>query len=222
MSRQTIRAIGRIGLAGWVFSMAGYAASSEFSADVVRTIESQSSTGKMYVKSDKTRTELSMPGMTTIMIADTKKGSTIMLYPDRKMYMEMSGQKDAAAWKSSDEELAKIGAKRKELGAETVNNHECDKYEITYTDTSLGKMALWFSRKLEFPVKIVFEATAGSWNQELKNIIVGKVDDSVFQIPAGYSKMPTMPVMPEMPATNAAPAASTNTVETDKKEAPAP
>lgn len=185
----------------WILLLTGLSAGlvlgEEFSADMVRTMTGQTSSGKVYVKGDLVRMEttLPMPGGKTVVILNVKSGKTIILQPAQKMYMEMVGQKDAAAWVTKDEDYAKLGADRKLVGAEEVNGYKCRKYEVTFKNTAMGKTTQWISEKLMFPVKIVHSGPGGEMVQELKNIKDDKVPDSLFKIPDGYTKM-NVPGMP--------------------------
>jgi len=109
-----------------------------------------------------------------------------MLQPEQKMYFEM--QTPEAGIVKTDEVLDKI-ADKKHMGTEKVNGYKCDKYEIIYHDRSLGKMSQWFSKKLNYPIKIIYNGPQGEMVVEYKNIKQGKVDSSLFEIPPGYEKM---------------------------------
>ena len=54
-----------------------------------------------------------------------------------------------------------------------------------------NKVYQWWATDINFPIKT--EDVDGQWKQEYKNIKMGKQDDSLFEIPAGYKKF-------EMPA----------------------
>jgi len=151
----------------------------------------QTSTGRIHVKDHLIRIEttLPMPGGKTVIILNLKSGQTLILRPSQKIYMEMAGQKDAAAWMSKDEDYMKIGATRKLMGTETVNGYKCKKYEITFKNAAMGKTTQWFSEKLGFPVKIVHSGPSGGMVQELKNIKTEKVDTSIFKVPDSYTKI---------------------------------
>src|SRR3990172_6482918 len=79
-------------------------------------------------------------------------------------------------------------AKMKLLGTETINGFDCEKYEIdtAYEGKSL-KQYVWIAKKLGMPVKSV--SADGSMTMEYRDIKVGGVADSVFDLPQGYQKM---------------------------------
>lgn len=107
------------------------------------------------------------------------------------MYFEMKAPKAGVV--TTDETLAQI-ADKKYVGTENLNGHECDKYEIIYHDRSLGKMIQWFSKELNYPVKMIHNGPHGESVVEYKNIRQDKIDSSLFRVPPGYQKM-TLPGM---------------------------
>jgi outer membrane lipoprotein-sorting protein len=58
-------------------------------------------------------------------------------------------------------------------------------------------MTQWFSKKLNFPIKMEMDGPSGHVTTEYKNIKENGLSSSLFEIPAGYQKMP-MPAMPSM------------------------
>ncbi len=75
------------------------------------------------------------------------------------------------------------GTTCKKVGVEQVNGRTCDHWQITDKN---GKVSnVWIDQKLHFPIKTVTEDS--TW--ELSNIQEGEPSASLFQIPAGYTKM---------------------------------
>lgn len=162
------------------------ALSAEFSADLIQKTAGMTTKGKVYIKGNKMRMEMETPAGKSINLMDIGTGLMQMLQPEQKMYFEMETP-DAGVVKT-DEALDKI-ADKKHVGTEKVNGYKCDKYEIIYHDRSLGKMSQWFSKKLNYPIKIIYNGPQGEMVVEYKNIKQGKVDSSLFEIPPGYEKM---------------------------------
>ena len=171
---------------------AGRAFAAEFSADMVHKFGGMTKEGKIYVKGKNMRMEGAMGQGTTIVNGET--GTVWVLQPEQKMYMEMKKGAQTAPPAESDEELAKI-ADKKFLGTETVNGYQCEKNLYTYRDKSLGTMTQWYSKKLGYLVKMIHSSAQGETTFEYRNIKEGGVADSLFQVPAGYTKM-EMPGMP--------------------------
>ena len=172
-----------------VFS--GISVSAEFSADLIQKTAGMTTKGKVYVKDNKMRMEMETPAGKSINLMDIATGSMQMFQPEQKMYFEMSAP--GAGVVTTDEALAKI-AEKKHVGTEKLDGHECDKYEIIYNDRSLGKMTQWFSKELNYPVKILYDGPQGESVVEYKDIRQGKIDSSLFSVPPGYQKM-TLPGM---------------------------
>jgi len=157
--------------------------------------------GKIYVKGDKMRMDGTKEGEKTSTITRIDKKMIWILNHGDKMYMEMPAMVDTLQASKIDVDLTKIADKKK-VGTEKVNGYKCNKYLITYKDKSMGTMTQWISKKLDYPIKIVYHSSYGDMYTEYKNIKEGRVKDSVFEIPKGYKKM-TMPgmggQMPRMP-----------------------
>ena len=172
-----------------VFSTLAWAA--EFSAEMTSDQMGEGIRSKIYVKGNKVRLEgINPEGEAYITIMDIKAGMVVALMPQEKVYMEMSGMMAQSQMSQFEieEEIAKIADKRL-VGVENVNGYLCDKYEIVYHDKSLGKMTQWISQKLNYPLKMIYNSSYGTTSTEYKNIREGGISDSLFEIPAGYTKM---------------------------------
>jgi len=183
---------------GWLVSLGffwGPALAAEFSADLVQTRGGETSQGKFYLKGDKQRTEIKEAGQSSIMIMDMANKKSYMLNPKEKTYMDLSamGVGGGQTQAQSEEELKKLG-EWKSAGTETVNGYECEKKIFVYKDQSMGEMMHWISKKLNYPIKMVYQARGMTMITEYKNIKEGGVDDKLFQVPPGYQKtaMPGM------------------------------
>jgi hypothetical protein len=53
----------------------------------------------------------------------------------------------------------------------------------------MGTMTQWHSKKLNYPIKVVYHGPQGDMVTEYKNIKEGRVRDSLFKPPKGYKKM---------------------------------
>ena len=160
----------------------------EFSADysVQEKKQNISINGKIFIKGDKLRQETQMEGMKQIMIIRPDKNVIWMIMPEGKTYMEMShvaDDKKTEPWTSERESKAKY------LGKETVSGLSCKKYEYREQGETYYS---WISKKFPFPVKTEYSDGL----IEYKNIKEGKVADSLFEVPSGYTKM-SMPKMPQ-------------------------
>jgi hypothetical protein len=151
----------------------------------------------MYVKGTKQRMEVDEGGQKAINIMRGDKKVMWMLMPDEKMYMEMplNTQKQDAASRLNDPD---VKMEKKFLADENVDGHPSKKYHVTMTRNGKkeGSGFMWEATDLNnFPVK--WQEEDGKTTVTWKNIKLGDVPDSVFEIPAGYKKM-SMPGMPGM------------------------
>jgi len=172
------------------------AISAEFTADLIRSSGGDEDMSKVFVKGKLRREELMEDGeVAAISIARLDKGVSWTLMPEERMYMEipLEGMKVGAM---EDVEELESRAQMKVLGKETVSGYACEKRR--YDDQTEGSVTVWYSAKLDYPVKIHVMAFGGEEEMTLlyKNIKTGKVSDSMFEIPEGYQKF----AIPGMPA----------------------
>jgi outer membrane lipoprotein-sorting protein len=171
----------------FALSSPGYAV--EFSADMVQTTPQGVFKGKFFVKENNFRQETEMQGQKQIMIFRHDKDTVWMLMPREKMYMEMKSDPKAQNVPQVDHRTIENMAEKKYLGTETVNGYVCEKNQYIYHDKSMGTMTQWFSKELNFPIKMEMDGPSGHMTSEYKNIKEKKLSDSLFEIPTGYQKM---------------------------------
>lgn len=174
-----------------VFVLVSLASAAEFSAMVVSKAKGEEMQGKVFVKGDKMRNEINMDGQTNITITRPDKKVVWVAMPQQKMYMEMplsDKMQQQIALKDPE-----VRARMKHLGTETVNGYECDKYEMSnMVEGKTVTQHVWVAKKFGLPIKSM--TTDGSMSMEYRDIKVGGVADSVFEMPQGYQKM-EMPSM---------------------------
>ena len=177
-------------------------AQAEFSADLVDTHKDGNPTqAKIYFAKDKMRVESSggnnrNGGGAFIMNLATQTSTVLM--PQQHMYMEMptkasGGQRVSYNFfRTGDVENAcgdwlQLGSNKggscHKVGNETVNGRSTVKYEGT--NSSAETNTFWLDPKLRFPVKWQDKNNSG----ELRNIQEGSQPASLFEPPAGYTKM---------------------------------
>jgi hypothetical protein len=175
-----------------IFLFSGMALAAEFSADTITTGKGHTNTGKAFFSKDKYRIDMEVPqkgsgkalsSMSMITRIDKKVIWTIM--PDRKMYMEKAY--DDMKDRPMVEQKMAGEVERKEVGAETIDGHPTKKYLVT-RKSGIGQHQVysWWATDMNFPIKTA--AVDGSWSQEYKNIKIGAQPDSLFEVPAGYTK----------------------------------
>ncbi len=171
-----------------LFAFSSCAFAKEFSADFIiqERVEKQIVKGKIFMKGDKMRHEITMKERTQITIVRPDKSVVWVVYPEEKMYMEMpyeAGDEKFKEWTPDKEKTAKY------LGKEYVSGLLCKKYQLIENGE---KTYFWISEEFPFPVKIEHKNGV----MEYKNVKEGHVSNSLFEIPHGYKKM-SMPAMPE-------------------------
>ena len=169
----------------------------EFSADMISEIPEKTSVGKVYVKGNKIRYEFLEGDEKAVSITRLDNGVTWILMPEEKMYMEILGVRKDAIDPEIEKKIEHM-AEKKYLGKEKVSGYVCEKYQFVYHEKTMGTMTQWFSKKLNYPIKIEHKSPSYYMFIEYKNIKEGGVSDSLFEVPAGYQKM-QMPMMPNMP-----------------------
>ncbi|MBT8392648.1 MAG: DUF4412 domain-containing protein [Ignavibacteria bacterium] len=160
----------------------------QFTADMVVTEGEVVRTNKFYSQNQFYRMDIEEQGQEGYVIVDHNEGVTKVVMPAEQMYMEMS----STGMQSMSNDVFQSIEKQKEqyetnlVGTETINGFECDKYEVLIDGSVVS--IFWQSEDIEYPIKVVSGANS-EMVMELKNIVAGDVDDSMFQIPDGYTKM---------------------------------
>ncbi|OPY89886.1 MAG: hypothetical protein A4E72_00917 [Syntrophus sp. PtaU1.Bin208] len=166
----------------------------EFAADMIVKHGNSKQTGNTAMKGEKMRTQ--MTGQPSYTIVRPDRRVTWMVMPAQRSYLEMKYDPNQAV-KAGNAPKAEVS--RKLIGSETVNGYPAKKYEVTVkTEGKTERIFQWIAAGFEIPVKTA--AVDGSWSTEYLNI-KKTAADSLFEVPAGYSKMsmPAMPGMPKMP-----------------------
>jgi hypothetical protein len=161
----------------------------EYSAD--RTIETDkgSFTGKVYAAHDKQRSETNFGGMQSVMIIRQDKQIGYMLMPAQHMYRELDVATAKQQANGQPQDLVDIT----EVGTETIEGQPTTKYKMILKDGSAGGF-MWITKD-GIPVKLDAiskeNGKKARFTMTLSNLKVGNVDPSVFDVPAGYSAMPS-------------------------------
>jgi hypothetical protein len=155
---------------------------------MVTTESGVTTTNKFYSENPFYRMNIEEGGQEGYVIVNRSEGVTKVVMPAEQMYIEMS----STGMQSMSNDVFQSIEKQKEqyetnlVGTETVNGYECEKYEVMIDGSVVS--TFWQSPDVEYPIKVVSGAD-GKMVMELKNIEEGDVDDAMFQIPDGYTKM---------------------------------
>ncbi len=169
---------------------ANSSSAAEYTADMTETVHQNNEvrTIKIYVKGARYRMEEEEEGQQIIVLVDQTENMTRVLLPSDKLYMEIASD-DMQSLMNDPFQAAKysetIGEKVK-TGTEKVSGYECDVYAIKRDGDMI--MKLWVSEKLSLPVKIEIPGEGGR-TMLMDNIKTGMVDDALFMLPDGYTKM---------------------------------
>jgi hypothetical protein len=168
-----------------------------YSADMETTTAQGSFTSKMFFKDGKMRMESNTEGYKSINIIRPDRKVMWMLMVDSKTYMEipLDMSKQDIQSKLHD---PNIKTDKEFIANEVVDKHPAKKYHLTITTDGKKEKSgyVWEATDLgNFPVK--YESEDKKMTTVWKNIKMGGITDSVFEVPTGYKKM-DMPAMPGM------------------------
>jgi hypothetical protein len=160
---------------------------SDHSVEMVTQTAGQTISTVMYKSKDKTRVETKANGMESVSIMREDLKKMYMLMPAQKMYMEMDLNPAAAA---ADMTTPKGDMKWEKLGSETINTVACDKYKVTTTYEGKTNEMIYYIDAQGRPART--EMTTGDQKMvvDYKNWKEASQDASLFEVPAGFSKMP--------------------------------
>ncbi len=169
---------------GWTHVSHG----ASFIADLVLTQNNRVNTGRIYVRDNLIRQEYNLKPENRITIIRGDRGRIWTLLPNNRTYFE-------AVYLGTRTDLKAYGVKADAIretrvtGTETLNGYPCDVIEYVFSDTKL-KLTQWVSPKLNYPVKTEFHGLDGlKLSEEIRNINETTLQESLFEIPAGYQKM---------------------------------
>ena len=154
----------------------------QLSATQVITTQGTTLTTKVNVDHGRVRSETTLEGMsmTTIILPDKKMIYSIM--PQQKMIMEipldMSNQQDPLS-------MDPASLQYEFLGEEIRSGVLCSKYKLS--NPSGKPQFFWVNKNTLAPLEM--SAEDGTVNVQWKDVVIGPQPESLFMIPAGYSKM---------------------------------
>lgn len=166
----------------------------QFTADMVTTEGDVSRTGKFYVENPYYRMDIEEGGQKMFVVVNTETMTTKVFMPSEKMYMEMKSDDMTSL---SNDVFQSLEAQKQQyetilVGEETVNGYECEKYEVIIDGSPVT--TYWQSSEIEYPIKVV-SGNNQNMIMVLKNVEKVDVDDALFEVPAGFTKL-------EMPGMN--------------------
>ncbi len=161
----------------------------EFTADVSIDQNGAKHEGTAYVKGTSVRYELMTGAGGKVIIYRADFGAQWTIFPQHGAYDE--------EWDSDDDDfivpeinprLIEI-ATVESLGTETVGGLACDIHFYRYDDPARGTLTAWRAREIDYPVKIELKTRYRYLMKEYRNIKTGRLDDSLFKLPEGYTML---------------------------------
>ncbi len=170
----------------------------EMSFDCETQVGEQKMLVKTWMKGDKLRNEIESPegDGKIINIIDNAAGVVYVYHPEQKMATKMDismAQQDGSS--SPQEDLEAMNPeKMKYVGKDTIDGKRCLVYEITEDNVGTSKVWLWEENGI--PVRMEVISDGEKMVMEYRNIKIGGIPDSMFELPAGIQitefSMPTM------------------------------
>lgn len=158
--------------------------------DMVITAPGQQATvtQKIWRKGNKMRMEGTMEGKSMVYLVDMDEQLAYMYFPSENMAMEidMSKAQETAGESPTEQSGSIMQYNPVTLGTEVLDGKSC--LVIEYT-AETGKTKSWVWKKYGLPIKTETTTTKGTSVVELKNIDVGNISDSMFELPAGVQLM---------------------------------
>ena len=172
-----------VGCALWLSVSSAFAL--EFSAEQTTRKGAQSMSGKIYFQSDRWRVEMASPDGPKVAIHRLDKAVTWLLLPNQT-YVEMPLRID---------QLPQVAPKipgeveRVRVGTDLVGGRKTEKYRVTL-DLNGRKQVLyqWVAPDVQFSMKLA--SLDGSWESAFDHIAFDRQPPHLFEVPAGYTKVP--------------------------------
>ena len=183
------------------------ASAAEFKATVSYRTPEKTETFPLSVKGSKSRMDRTIDGRQTVIIVDQERGTVQPRDVAERKYGQFPlGSFEGAFFLSLPGIIAFTaampGMETKPLGTETVSGYSCEKFAIvSKDDPTFSLLTYWISQKLGYPLKIAYDPK-GENVIEVTNIQENPLEDSLFQVPSGYTlaETPAAPPMPDLPA----------------------
>lgn len=157
--------------------------------DMVTTAPGETAeTLKMWWKGTKTRMEGTFDGKNMVYLLDLDEQLAYIYLPTENtaMQMNLSSAQEAVGESPTERSGTIMDYNPVTLGSETLDGKEC--LIIEYT-TETGQTKMWVWTKYGLPIKTESTTSEGTYLTELKNIEIGGISDSIFELPAGVQMM---------------------------------
>ncbi len=155
---------------------------------VVTSAEGETLTQKMWLKGKKMRMEGTIEGRSMVYLVDADEQLAYIYFPAENTAMKigLAEAKETAGESPTEQSGSIIQYNPVVVGSEIWDGKSC--LVVTYTDKG-DKVKTWLWKKYGFPIKIERTTAKGTTVLELKNIELGGISDSMFELPAGVQIM---------------------------------
>jgi hypothetical protein len=155
---------------------------STISYDMSMTVAGQNIITKVYQKNQKIREDMTMSGMTFIIIFNMDENVMYMYYPDQKMAMKQALDPSQIPQGSTEDTDAILNYNPTVVGTETIDGKVCT--VITYDMPGEGSVKTWIWNDKGFPLRMEMNTSAGNTTIEFTNVDFSDIPDSMFQLPS--------------------------------------
>lgn len=147
---------------------------------------------KEYYAPQKQRMEMSGPTGDVVLINRRDQNGTWLLMPGMKMFMEIPSKQ----FQQQTGSHAKV-IENKKVGSETLDGHKVDKYKtiVEDADGGRGEGYYWITEDgipLKMEMDLIQDGNKQHMVTELKKLKIGAQPAALFEVPAGYSAMPSI------------------------------
>lgn len=176
----------------------------EYSFEQVVTVSGQQAqTMRIATKGNKIRLEIAGGGNQLVMIGNPDQKAAYMMVPGEKQALKIPyDQMEAQMNQVKDPGvLSKDALSGQLVGSESVDGKACDVYSYS---SPFGTSKVWIWKEKGFPLKAEVSGSGQTISIQYRNVQVGGVADSLFELPAGMEvvdlgSLPGMMGMPTMP-----------------------
>ncbi|MFA5309337.1 MAG: DUF4412 domain-containing protein [Dehalococcoidales bacterium] len=141
----------------------------------------QSITATVYQKNRNMREDMSMSGMSVIMIFNTDDNVMYIYYPDQKMAIKQALNEDMVPAGNLQDTSDIMDYSPNVTGTETIDGHVCA--VVYYEQPGAGSVKMWIWEEKGFPVKMETTTSSGTTTIEFTNISFSDIPDSTFELP---------------------------------------
>jgi len=139
-------------------------------------------TSTVWEKNKNFREEMTVQGMTTIIIFDMDAGIMYNYLPDQGIATAMTIDQSLIPQGAAENPNDILDFNPENLGTETIDGKSCVVIQWT---TDAGTIKEWIWIDVGFPLKMESTTPAGTTTIEFTNISFNDIDDSMFQLPEG-------------------------------------